>query len=123
MVDNPFMRRGKNDAGAHGRKAEKYQAKSLKAKLTPGSGALDGAKGDMEKSTATMDLLIESKATCAESMSVKHAWLKKITREAKDKSKVPMVVISFTTEAGLPKDEGEWVMIPKAIANLIDDLR
>jgi hypothetical protein len=122
-MDNPFMKRGQNDKGGHGRRIEKHQAKSLKARLTPGSGSLDGAKGDMEKKTAAMSLLIESKSTYSESMSLKHSWLKKITREAKDRSKVPMLLVTFVTETGHPKDDGEWVMIPKSIANLIDDLR
>mgnify|MGYP007125389464 CR=1 FL=1 len=60
MTISPFMRRlNKRDSGHHGRKAEESLAKRVGGTLQPGSGALDGAKGDVKVG----GFLVENKST------------------------------------------------------------
>lgn len=94
--------------GQVGRMSEAKAAKQLNARLTPASGALAGAKGDM---TAD-NYLIEAKSTVNKSMSLKLLWLQKITHESLTTGKVPAVSVRFTTEYGDAVHGGDWVMMP-----------
>lgn len=94
--------------GQVGRASEAKAAKSLAARLTPASGALAGAKGDM----TTKDYLIEAKSTINKSMSLKLLWLQKIQHEALTTGKTPALSVRFTTEYGDAVQGGDWVMIP-----------
>lgn len=78
--------------------------------MTPASGALDGAKGDM----AIGNWLLENKSTVNESVSLKLDWLLKIAQEALEKGKNPGLCIQFTHKAGGPRKGGSWVMISEA---------
>lgn len=110
MAESPLDRRiGKRNSGTHGQVAEKRTAKRLAADLTPASGAIDGAKGDM----ATCDMLIENKATKNASMSLKLDWLQKIAHEAEGKGKQPALAVQFVTTDGKPVRDGAWVMVPE----------
>lgn len=103
---NPLLERYSKKK--HGTKSEKRIAKSLGARLTPASGALQGAKGD----SATPKFLIESKSTIRDSLRLELAWLVKIEKEALNHGKVPLLTISFVYLNGLPK-ESDWVCVPK----------
>ena len=94
--------------GATGMLAEKRLAKKLKGKLRPSSGAMAGAKGDIDFT----ECLMEVKSTTSESLSIKHAWLCKISDEALAISKWPALTITFTTGNGKPVMDGEWVLVP-----------
>jgi hypothetical protein len=106
---NPYLKR--QQIPRHGQKAEKRLSKRIKAKLTPASGALEGAKGDMEK----RNFLIESKATKHASISVTLEWLDKIAIEARDRGKDPALVIQFVDAAGNPWRGSSWVLIPERV--------
>lgn len=98
----------KIEIGQVGRVSETRLAEQLGARLRPNSGAVAGAKGDM----VLPEALIEAKSTIDRSMSVKHEWLAKIAGEARDHSRVPALVISFTHGNGKPLPSGQWAMIP-----------
>ena len=119
MTDNPFYRRrNKEGIGRGGRASERRLAKTLGAKQTPASGALEGAKGDLMKG----DFLMESKSTARDSLGVKYDWMVKIGKEARDRRKIPALTISFTTEGGRELPFGEWVAVPLAFfKELVDD--
>lgn len=110
-MDNPYLRRRSKSKTSHGNTSEKRLAKSMKGRLTPGSGALDGAKGDISLG----NLLIECKSTINASISLKYAWLQKIMKEAKGTNQMPAVTISFVNGSGEVKHDGDWVMIPKTL--------
>lgn len=73
----------------------------------PGSGSSKYAKGDVKQH----DFLIECKSTQHHSLSVKQAWLKKISHEALALQKEPALSIEIHGD----KDtitERDWIMIP-----------
>lgn len=107
---NPFFDRVKlGDTGAHGRKAEKGAAARLRATLRPGSGALEGAKGDFETET----FLVENKATLADSYSLKLETWAKIYHEATAVNKRPALAIQFTNGSGGSDRMRRLVCIPE----------
>lgn len=103
-----FPSRAKPRIGDAGRLSETRLAKDIGAQLRPASGAVEGIKGDM----ITKTHLIEAKSTTGRSISVQHAWLGKITKEARDQNKRPALALSFTNENGKPAPAGHWVAIP-----------
>lgn len=119
-MENPFLQRGTKQG--HGRKAEKRIAKETGATLTKASGALEWDKGDMSRKDGSVPLLFEIKTTNRESFSLKHEWLKKITREAKVVAAQPALVVSFVNDSGDSKTSGEWVMIPKTLFDSLEEL-
>lgn len=94
--------------GQRGRASEAKAAKSFSARLTPASGAMAGAKGDM----TVGEYLIEAKSTVNKSMSLKLLWLEKITHEAITTGKIPAVSVRFTNDYGDAVRGGDWVMMP-----------
>jgi len=108
---NPYLKR--NRIPRHGQLAEKRAAKRLGGRLTPASGAKDGAKGDITKS----QFLIESKATKHASITIKLAWLDKISKEAEDSGKVPAMILQFVDVAGNPWRGSGWFLVPERIFN------
>jgi hypothetical protein len=78
--------------------------------LTPGSGAIVGAKGDSYNDS----IRLESKSTIHDSMSLKLSWLKKIHKEARETNRTPALSVSFVYPDGSSKDCGDWVMMPKS---------
>lgn len=105
-IPKPNRKRGR--IGDAGRASEAKVGKSLGAKMRPASGAMEGLKGDMTLG----DFLIESKSTVGASMSIKHAWLGKISSEAMFSGKQPALTVTFTWPDGSPVNYGEWVMVP-----------
>lgn len=96
-----------NGIGRDGVRAEKELARRLGATGTPASGAMAGAKGDMKLD----DLLIESKSSTNDSMSVQLDWLAKISKEALAAGKLPALAINFTTGDGRPRRDGSWIAL------------
>jgi len=93
----------------HGTSAERNLSKRIGAKLTPASGALQGAKSDM----VLLDFRLEAKATIRNSLSIQLSWLNKIHQEALETQKIPALGIQFVNAVGNPKKNGSWVCIPE----------
>jgi len=104
---NPLLKRLANKQ-QHGRKSEKRVAKLMGARLTPGSGAIDGAKGD----AVLPNFLVEMKATVNGSYSLKKETLNKITQEAMARNKVPLLMVSFVIGSGTKLHNGDWACLP-----------
>jgi len=121
-VANPYLRRSANNKTGHGRKAEKRLAREHGARLTPGSGAFSGHKSDMTREGAGVKLQIEVKTTNNDSIGIKLKWLDKITQEAKGTNSLPILMVSFVTDNGAARPNGDWVMMPKALFDLLDGL-
>lgn len=111
-TDFPILKRQRaKGKTSHGRASEKNTSKRLKAYLTPASGAIQGAKGDMVKG----EFLLENKSTIKQSLSLKYEWLEKISREAVCQEKTPSVSIQFVDSQGASKPTGRWVLIPEHV--------
>lgn len=112
MSDHPFLKRmAQKGTTGHGRISEKRVAKSLAAMLTPNSGALASAKGDMKRGKKK-PYVVEAKSTVHTTLSIDLGWLVKIAVEALSLGKTPALTISFVTPEGKAKPRGEWVLIP-----------
>ena len=112
-MSSPFMNRGNpKDKGAAGRKAEGSIAKRLKGELRPGSGALDGAKGDMLLASPSFTFLMENKTTLGESFSVKKEWVLKIYQEALETNKTPALSFQFVDALGKSDKRERWGAVP-----------
>ena len=107
-----------NKIGDSGRASERRVAADLRGELTPASGAMASAKGDVRRGA----FLIESKATTKQSIGVKLRWLAKITIEAQAVEKIPALAIQFLAgEAGHSRRGGDWVAIPRYIFDELTD--
>ena len=111
MTGNRYIDRKSKLIGHAGRQSERKVAKELRARLTPASGAMEGAKGDM----AVSGFLIEAKSTSSGSLSIKLDWLSKIRHEAVHSDKLPALTVTFTDRNGEPVSEGQWIMIPLSV--------
>lgn len=126
----PFLARG-------GQKREREQyclpkaheaetAATLGGRGTKASGALDGDKGDVSV-VDDLDFLVECKSTVKKSLSIKGAWLNKITTEA-GPLRVPLLAVRFLpkvleemaqakwakTGQRVETAEADWIMIPRS---------
>jgi hypothetical protein len=109
MTDIPFLKRkAQHRIGKSGRKSEVRLTKQLGGRARPASGAMEGAKGDIDLG----EVLLEAKSTTGASIGVKHSWLAKIGKEARSEGKMPALAVSYVNEDGSPVMDGEWVMIP-----------
>lgn len=119
MADSPYERRlAARTKTSHGSVSEKRVAKSLGGRLTPASGAMAGAKGDVR----LPDFLLEAKSTTDQTMRVELHWLQKITHEALSIGKTPAVSIRFVNPDGTPKKGGSFVCIPEWVfSSLVND--
>lgn len=95
----------------HGTKAEKKLAHRLGATLTPASGALPGAKGDM----TTERFRIESKSTVKDSFRLPLETLCKAADEATEQGQVAAVAVQFVTSGGRLRRCGSWVAVPEHV--------
>lgn len=93
----------------HGQRAEKKTSGRLGVRKNPGSGAVEGLKGDL---TAD-DFLIENKSTEHRSISIKLEWLEKIHKEARQVGRAPAVTIQFVDKLGNPVPYGRWALVPE----------
>lgn len=108
----PYLRRkNQHKIGKAGRKSEKKLVKQLGGKARPASGAMDGAKGDIDLD----HILMECKSTINMSLVLKLGWLLKIAYEARCVGKRPALSISFTHDDGEPVKDGQWVMVPLSV--------
>jgi hypothetical protein len=115
MTRNPFMDRAANEArSSHGKRSEQRVAKKLGATLTPSSGALRSAKGDMRQKTGAIKWAQEAKSTIHDTMSLDLGWLVKIQHEALAINCSPALSISFVTPEGKGRPHGDWVCMPLA---------
>lgn len=98
---------------------EALTATALGGKVQKGSGAGEYQKADVK----TVELLVENKATSHASMSVKGAWLTKVTKEATAEGRDPALAI----EIGAIKDpltENRWIAVPESVmARLLEIAR
>lgn len=118
-MSNPFLNRIESRGkSSHGKASEKKLAKSIGARLTPASGAIDSAKGDMKVG----EFLIESKSTIHESIKLDRDFFLKIAHEARFSGKVPALSVSFVNGDGSPRKEGEWVCLPLSVFKTIADI-
>jgi hypothetical protein len=109
MTDIPFLhRKAQHKIGKSGRKSEERLTRQLTGRARPASGAMEGAKGDIDLG----EVLLEAKSSTGQQMAIKHAWLSKIGKEARSEGKLPALSVSFINEDGSPVMDGEWVMIP-----------
>jgi hypothetical protein len=109
MPELPYMlRRQQHRIGKSGRKSEKRLTRDLEGRGRPASGAMAGAKGDIDLG----QVLLEAKSTTQASMGVKLDWLLKIAREARAEGKSPALSVSFVDEQGQPLLDGEWCLVP-----------
>jgi hypothetical protein len=106
---DPFTERQNRGTHSHGQKSERKTAKRLGGTTRPGSGAVAGAKGDI----VLTEFLVENKSTEHASISLKLAWLDKISLEAREEGKAPALAIQFVDKNGNSKKRGRWVMIPE----------
>jgi hypothetical protein len=97
-----------NPIGHTGRLSEKRLGKQIGARATPASGAMLGAKGDLDLG----NVLMEAKSTIKDSMTLHFDWLMKIEGEARRMGKTPALAISFVKCSGGVWPGGDWVMIP-----------
>lgn len=104
-----LARAAKGGTGKAGRAAEKALAHRLGGRQTPGSGALAGAKGDVE----VRQFLIENKTSMGDSFSVKKQVLLKIYGEAMESGKVPALAFQFVTPDGKSEKRERWVCVPE----------
>jgi len=108
-ASNPFTDRQNRGTHKHGQKSERKTAKRLGGRTRPGSGSVDGCKGDI----LLTDYLVENKSTEHQSISIKLSWLDKISVEAREESKNPALSIQFVDKAGNSRHHARWVMIPE----------
>lgn len=106
-MSNPFTDRLNRGTHKHGQKSERKTAKRLGGATRPGSGSLDGAKGDI----MLPQFLIENKCTEHKSISLKLDWLDKISREARAEGKAPGLAIQFVDKNGHSVRGRRWVLI------------
>lgn len=65
----------------------------------------------------TPTLHIEHKSTQHDSMSLKRAWLIKVTEGAKAQGKSPAMILTFETPEG--KALEDWVVIPMRVLKIL----
>jgi len=88
-------------------------------KKVAGSGSSDFSKGDVRDVCAGgeegIEFLVECKQTIHASLSVKWAWLTKITREASALQKEPALAIEIQGGKSDPLCDRDWVMVPARV--------
>lgn len=109
MAESPLRRRMNKQCT--GTKAENRTGKRLGARMTPASGALDGAKSDM----VLRNFRIENKSTIHVSIRLQLDWLLKIKQEALEHGQSPALTVQFTYENGVPRAGGNWILLPEEL--------
>ena len=110
MTKIPYLiRRDQHKIGKAGRASEQRLAREMGGRARPGSGSMEGAKGDISFGS----VLLEAKSTTNASIVLKKAWLDKIGTEARSEGKMPALAVSFVHPDGKPVIDGEWVLITR----------
>lgn len=104
-----IVKRGDAPIGATGRVAEAKLAQRVGGKVTMGSGALLGDKGDIKTARG----LLEVKATEGDRYTLKLSELAKISREAAMRGRKPAFAVLFVDAKGEPVSYGAWVLVPE----------
>lgn len=92
------------------RAQEERIASAVGGRRVPASGASPFSKGDVSQDR----FLIECKQTVAASLSVKQAWLEKITGEAEAQGKYP--ALSLEIQGGERRlAERDWIAVPRSV--------
>ena len=118
QAPKPFLLRGDEDRKRAQQKKpkrhEKDTASKLGGRVTPASGAIESIKGDVDGVEAhAFAFLVECKRTEKKSLSVKVAWLDKITREAHvQPGREPALALQFEN---LQDAEEDWVAVPRSV--------
>lgn len=103
------------------RAQEERVARRLGGKRVSGSGASMYSKGDVRGvELAGVEFLIEAKKTEKASISVKWAWLKKITHEALAVGKEPALTIEIQGGEDDPNVDRDWILIPVRIVEKLE---
>lgn len=126
----PFIARGgqKREREQHRlpKVHEEETSVALGGRGTKASGALEGDKGDVSV-VGELDFLVECKSTVRKSLSIKGAWLNKVTTEA-GPLRVPLIAVRFLpkvleemararwakTRQRVETAEADWIMIPRS---------
>lgn len=108
-MNNPYLNRTKTQN--HGTVSERRVAKKVGARISPASGAMEGAKGDSDLNLSSKKVKIESKSTIHDSMALQYDWLLKIHKEARDVGAIPALTVSFVGGDGRPRKHGDWVLV------------
>lgn len=108
MSEPPRLSKERKIGGA-GIRSENHLAKRVGGRLRPASGALPGAKGDVDLPS----FLMEAKSSTGDSLSLKREWLAKIGKEARSVGRVPALAVTFSYDDGRPIPDGAWVMVPE----------
>lgn len=99
--------RRKSGQKGHGQKSEELTGKRLAAKQVPGSGAIEGFKGDLYRD----EYMIECKSTIKLTMGLKLEWLRKVAKEAREAGLRPALHLAFVQGNGAPVKDGTWIMM------------
>ena len=83
---------------------EQHIAKSLNGRVQPASGAGRNHKGDVR----TSQFLVECKATDKDSISLKKAWIQKISKQACSIARDPLIHLDINGERCYVVPERVW---------------
>lgn len=116
----PFLLRGdaaetRDRATRRGPKThERETAGALGGRVTPASGALGWAKGDVDGVRAGhVELLVECKRSEGPGLRVEVKWLDKVTREAHQRpGREPALALRLEATTLAEKD---WVAVPRSL--------
>jgi len=105
------MPRGKLGSDTHNKKVAQKRERDLADKLggrtTPNSGATEMAKGDVRLD----EFLVDDKFTKGKSIIVDNVMVNKISKEAREIDKEPMLTLKFFKGITLGTDS-EWAVLP-----------
>ncbi len=105
-LSNHYLDRAQKRRDRAGLAAEEELSKVLGARINRGSGAVAWRKGDMQ----VKQFKLENKSTQKKSLSIKKAWMDKITDEALSAGDIPALGLVFTDDQGRP--DQMWVAVP-----------
>lgn len=90
---------------------ETHVANTFDGKKTFGTGNKPMYKGDVKSDK----FLFEAKSTAKSSISIKHAWLDKISKEAFAYDREPVLHVRFVSPPDNDICTTDWVMIPERL--------
>jgi len=117
-VTNPFLQRGQRQAKQpksywRSKKQEKELSKRLQARQISGSGS-GFKKGDAYISGIVR---IEAKTTLKQSFSITREMVRKVNDAAVNNDEVPVIVVEFLSERGVP--ECEVAVVPVKMLEIL----
>ena len=108
FYDKPRKKLSPYDFTDDGRLCDEHEdrvAKKMKGKKQPASGALPMHKGDI----LAGNFLVEAKTSGKKSIRVSQHWLEKISSEAMQTNKTPVLALGFPNMP-IPYEQ-DWVML------------